>query len=287
MSHLPSSLQALGFEEHVVSRHLRIIIPPLCQIAVGTFLMGSDPSQDHQSRPDELPLHQQYHAAFAIGCFPVTVAEYAIAVHAHAVPVPSGWPRMLMNLDHPVVGVSWRDAQTYAAWLARVTQDSWRLPSEAEWERAARWDDHHKMAHIYPWGETWEPWRANVRPPPPLMHPSDVGRARIFLTPPTNDEPPPVVMPVGSFFSGVSASGVSDMAGNVWEWCSSLYQPYPYNASDGREDLTAEGERVVRGGSCADTPESARGAARGHLDPGVLSVHGGFRLVCEKTISQS
>jgi len=110
----------------------------------------------------------------------------------------------------------------YATWLAQVTGELWRLPTEAEWERAARGTD----GRIYPWGNKWDLAGANT-----------VEGKRGGTT------------PVGSYPSGASPSGALDMAGNVWEWTSSQYRPYPYNAGDGRERAESTGNRVPRGGA--------------------------------------
>jgi iron(II)-dependent oxidoreductase len=117
--------------------------------------------------------------------------------------------------NHPVVEPSWFGASAYCVWLGR------RLPTEAEWEKAARGTD----ARRYPWGG----------------HPPDKTRAQFGAG--WNE-----TAPVGRFVAGASPYGVLDLAGNVWEWVSSAYTPYPYDARDGREDPTAERVRGTRGG---------------------------------------
>src|SRR5262249_828090 len=151
------------------------IIPPVCEVPAGTFLMGSTQKGVHISEKPQCAINV---AAFAIGTYPVTVAEYLLAVTAGAVPEPQDpstgqgreylhasrftWTQQQQRPDHPVVCVTWNDARDYCQWLTRMTGDQWRLPTEAEWEKAARWDAAKQRARKYPWGERWDAQRANV-----------------------------------------------------------------------------------------------------------------------------
>lgn len=259
MSHLTStSLAELGFRGYMV-KGVEIILPPLCPVSGGAFPMGSNLAWDRTANKNETPQHRVLVDDFAIGQYPVTVAEYTCAVQAYALGEPPATPHtnlqeQLKRPDHPVVGVSWQDALTYAKWLAGLTGQLWRLPTEAEWEKAARGADRR----IYPWGDGFDYARCN-----------------------TEEGANPGTTPVGAYRyrDGASPYEVQDMAGNVWEWTSSLFEPYPYLPSDGRENLDATGSRVLRGGSWLDSSRYARAAYRVGEGGGPLGTDiVGFRL---------
>jgi formylglycine-generating enzyme required for sulfatase activity len=153
-----------------------------------------------------------------------------------------------------VVNVSWFDALAYCRWLRETTHQVYRLPSEAEWEKAARGTD----GRPYPWGSEFDKTRCNT---------FEAGMGH--------------TTPVDAYPAGASPYGVLDLIGNVWEWCSSLYADYPYNAADGREDLDAAGWRVLRGGSWFDAEWGARSARRLSGRPDAPSRNTGFRVVRE------
>ncbi len=253
----PQRLEDLDFESFVIGG-VEVIVPPLALIPAGIFQMGSDKSRDHEAYDYELPQHSVALDRYEMARFPLTVAEYACAVRAKAVgepPKPSyndvTWQKQLGRLDHPVVNVSWRDILAFVDWLRQVTGESWRMPTEAEWEKAARGTD----GRIYPWGDQWDALKANT---------SEAGKGS--------------TTPVGAYPQGASPYGCLDMAGNVWEWTSSLYQSYPYRADDGRENPQSTGNRVLRGGSWYSSPRNARAAYRFGSAPDVLYVSRGFRL---------
>jgi formylglycine-generating enzyme required for sulfatase activity len=162
----------------------------------------------------------------------------------------------------PVVGVNWYEAMAYAAWLARVTGKGYCLPSEAQWEWAARrrqkrtlWNWGNRSGRRYPWGDKWDGNKCNWR-------------GSGLNTP----------NPVGVYPHGVTADGLHELAGNVYEWTATLYRPYRYRADDGREAANVEGLRVVRGGSWYTDQRTVRCACRGWDDPWLWSRNRGFRL---------
>jgi formylglycine-generating enzyme required for sulfatase activity len=257
LSHLlPASLAQKQFVVRAYNG-VEVIIPPIITVLAGAFLMGSDKKQDTQAYDSELPQHTETLATYQIAIYPLTVAEYACFVKAtnRAAPPNAGavtWQKQLAERqEHPVVCISWNDALVYAQWLAQVTGEAYRLPSEAEWEQAARGTD----GRIYPWGNQWDKTRAN-----------------------TNDGGPGTTTPIGSYPQGMSPVGASDMSGNVWEWTNTLYKPYPYSATDGRENTQTAGNRVLRGGSWGTNPGVARAAYRNYSDPAYTNGNVGARL---------
>jgi formylglycine-generating enzyme required for sulfatase activity len=162
--------------------------------------------------------------------------------------------------NQPVIGVTWYEANAYCAWLAEVLGCPCRLPTEAEWEAAVR----GRGARLYPWGNRFDVSRANTV------------EGRVLGT-----------TPVGVYPDGVGQSKVWDGAGNVWEWTSTLYRPYPYQADDGREDPSASGRRVMRGGSWGSAGRAARCGFRGNDFPdGFYSLDFGFRVVHPGSLPQ-
>jgi formylglycine-generating enzyme required for sulfatase activity len=250
----PMSLRTLGFRGYIMDG-VECVVPPLCTVAGGVFIMGGDKMRDQTPQTPTLV------DGFSIGSHPVTVAEYACAVRAKAVREPPrghlgvDWQVQIQRLDHPVVCVSWQDAIAYTEWLASTTHQPWRLPTEAEWEKMARWDASAAQARMYPWGDTFEAALCNTQ------------ESNINTT-----------TPVGRYLAGASPYGAQDVAGNVWEWTSSLFKPYPYNAHDGRETLQSTENRVQRGGSWYHVARVARTAFRLAYGPTYFSTNVGFRL---------
>lgn len=215
-------------------------------IHAGPFTMGRDDGPE-----DERPAHVVNLPAFQIDRQPVTNREFAQFLNARGHSSPTGEryydfddnDARIHRVDgkyladkgfehHPVVEPSWLGAREYCAWRGK------RLPSEAEWEKAARGSDQRR----YPWGNE-APTRAHAQ-----------FAARFNET-----------APVQHFAAGASVYGVLNMAGNAWHWVSSAYRPYPYRADDGREDLTPGPVRATRGGGHDSSAEEITTTQRGRL----------------------
>lgn len=237
------------------------------EIPAGPFLMGSDPAVDPMATDTERWSRDSAQGmvdlpTFYISRYEVTVAQFLVFVRDTGFRTVDDALRE--RLDHPMGGVTWMGAVAYARWLdeklrlwpdtppalARLLREGWTidLPSEAEWEKAARGDD----GRIYPWGSEPRHERAN------------------FGTTTTTS--------VGSFDCPECPYGLADMGGNVWEWTRSPYEPYPFDPSPSRVDLDGEALWVMRGGSYADDGRGVRAAERGVSDPGARRPVVGFRL---------
>ena len=249
-----------------------IVRPPIefdwVTIPAGEFTMGSQKAKksgffdrllgnqiengDPMASDDETPQHTLYLPEYRIARVPVTNAQYLRFAQATKYKTPEDWTDGRIpdgKQEHPVVNVSWHDAIAFCDW-AKV-----QLPSEAQWEKAARGTD----GRIWPWGnQAPDKTHCNFN--------SNVGDTT----------------PVGAYPAGASPYGVLDMAGNVWEWTRSLWANYPYRADDGREDFgRKENERrVLRGGSFLNYLRyGVRCAYRFRLLPDLRPWYNGFRLL--------
>ncbi|HPH96568.1 MAG TPA: SUMF1/EgtB/PvdO family nonheme iron enzyme [Anaerolineaceae bacterium] len=243
--------------------------PRMIRIPAGRFYMGTSDKQvmklyNEQDwvrdwREDGLfRVEQPYHRItldeFEIGLAPVTNEEYFRFVWETSYRLPKGWIGFRFvegTAKHPVVNVNRADALAYCKWLGETYRTTYRLPTEAEWERAARGVD----GRIYPWGDSFDPWRCNT-----------LESAKGGTT------------PVGSYSpAGDSPEGAVDMIGNVWEWTNSLMAPYPYNPNP---ELPPNQRPlyVVRGGAWYYSKKLARCASREGVMPDYTSNSLGFRL---------
>jgi formylglycine-generating enzyme required for sulfatase activity len=256
------------------------------EIPAGQFRMGSDPQQDPQAQKKEQPQHSLHLERFFLARYPVTVAQFRLFVEQSG-HKPADESSIKGAPNYPVRYVTWYDAIAYCEWLTDALRqwaqtpaalrlnEGWAmtLPSEAEWEKAARGVD----ARLYPWGNEFDPDKANHKGTG-LENPSAVG----------------------CFPGGASSYGLLDMSGNVWEWTRSLWGEwdrqvgdfkstfgYPYQPDDGREDLSRSTKwgRVLRGGANYNDSDYMRCAFRNENVPLGRGGYDGFR-VCVSPISR-
>ena len=225
---------------------LEVLGHPLVFVPAGEFVMGSNGGAEDD------PQHTVMLHEYWIDLFPVTNAQFAQFVQATAYQAQGDWRGEFRagKERHPVVNVTWDDACAYAEWCGK------RLPTEAQWEKAARGTDGRE----YPWGNHWDGNHCNVS-----------GRG---------------TTPVGNYPAGASPYGCQDMAGNVAEWVADWYDPAYYSASP-REDPPGPAtgaRRVVRGGAWNSSQPDARAAARYDGAPDGRDDGIGFRLACSSPI---
>ncbi len=197
---------------------------PLVYVPEGPFIMGTHPTGRRKTDEEE-PQREVTLNAYYIGKSPVTDAQYAQFVEAtgHYPPRFHTDPRFNQP-DYPVVGVSWNDVQAFLGWLNTLTDEAYRLPTETEWEKAARGAD----GRAYPWGNEWDASKGNF---------AESGPRRLT--------------PAGSYPDGVSPYGCYDMAGNAYDWCNDWFHPQTYRYSPAQNPQGPIGGRrkVVRGGA--------------------------------------
>lgn len=264
-------------------------LPLFLHLPAEPFLMGT-PENDlsalakhyggtRESYREESPQHMLTLPASGVAQVPVTHRLYAAYIAATGAPPPLLWhdPHPPADLlDHPVVDVSWNDATAFCSWLTATCRQhtialhlaepgqrdsprrldpatvTVRLPSEAEWEHAARGSD----GRMFPWGHAFDNSNANTRENG-LSH----------------------TTPVGSYPTGASPYGLLDMAGNVWELTATLDALYPYQPGGGREaGADNVGRRIARGGCYMNPQGYARCATRFRFAPTVANAFLGFRL---------
>ena len=236
------------------------------RVPAGSFMMGS------RFNLRETPRREVYVDEFEIGHTPVTVIQYAAFLDGGAANAkfwseqgwawrmgtepgwgrrdrtqPDDWDRQKLNFQHPVTGLTFYEAEAYCHWLSANQNRLVRLPTEVEWEKAARGED----SRPWPWGEEFEPGIAN-----------------------TFEHNVSTVFPVGSFPRDVSPYGAVDMGGNVQEWTASEYRAAPDEAFPSYKDL-----RVARGGSWNDTAYGARTSYKHVYPEGYFYPFLGFRVV--------
>jgi len=210
----------------------------MVEIPAGPFTMGTD-----KGNPDEAPAHQVDVPAFQMDKFEVTNADFAAFVQVTGYQTDAEKNKASRTWrdeytsgkdNHPVVRVTWNDAVAYCKWLGK------RLPTEAEWEKAAR----GPKGYVYPWGNDWDATKANVK------ESGLRGTASVGSYPP-NDY------------------GLFDVAGNVWEWTDSWYQAYPGNTT--ADQFYGEKFRVIRGGGWFEEAPQVVMYNRNAADPNITA----------------
>lgn len=220
----------------------------LVRVPAGEFLMGSA-STDSDADAVEEPQHTLFLGEYLIGQYDVTNAQYAAFVQATG----RVWTKPVGKDTYPVVNVRWSEAVAFCEWASLVSGRKVQLPSEAQWEKAARGTDGRK----YPWGNE-APDANHLNFNNNVMDTTLVGRYS-----PQGDSP----------------YGAADMAGNVYQWTRSLKRAYPYQPDDGREVLQSRDWRIVRGGDYVVGRNSVRSASRVAYDPTSRDDGVGFRVV--------
>jgi len=233
-----------------------VIEEPLClPVPAGYFLMGSDEGQD-----EERPVHRVWVDAFEMAAFQVRNRDYAAFVESTAHRSPKHWTDpAFSHPDQPVVAVSWFDAVKYCEWLSAFSGGNYRLPTEAEWERAARGG---REGLVYPWGNE-----------PPSERPEYLARWGGEVRGP---------LPVGSAGgSEPSEYGIYNVSENVHEWCADWFRRDYYSQSPERNPHGTEtGERrASRGGSWRHQIKVSRCSARSSIPPAFEYADYGFRVV--------
>jgi formylglycine-generating enzyme required for sulfatase activity len=217
----------------------------MVSVPAGEFWMGCNEQAAKDCMADEKPYHKVYLDAFYINKFLVTQSEYNECVKSGKCRENRKYPGFTGDRQ-PVIGVNWDDAKAYCEWAGK------RLPTEAEWEKAARGTD----GRIYPWGNSIDATRANY-------YDSNIGKT----------------VNVGSYPAGASPYGALDMAGNVLEWVSDWYNENYYITSPGKNPKGPDSGkyRVMRAGSWSDLAAYLSVSHRFIIDPANQYYSKGFR----------
>jgi formylglycine-generating enzyme required for sulfatase activity len=229
-------------------------------VPAGEFLMGSAET-DPSASDDEKPRHLVYVDTFWIDKTEITNAQYRLCREAGACSEPQAQFIDFMDDPLPVVGIDWNQAKTYCEWVGA------RLPTEAEWEKAARGID----GRLYPWGNEFDGARLNY------CDTNCIADWRDFDA----DDGYRFTAPVGNYLAGASPYGVLDMSGNVWEWTADWYAADSYQRATYRNPTgPVEGlQRVIRGGSWYYQDKSVRIAKRHKDTPTSRYDNIGFRCL--------
>ena len=223
---------------------------PMAPIPAGEFWMGVDGMIGLE---DERPRHKVWLDDYGMDLYEVTTGRYARFLAATGRTPPWLWESVDLSIHatRPVIGVDWHDAEAYCRWTGK------RLPTEAEWERGARGTDERR----FPWG--------NQTPTADLANHALGARFSYSQA----------LMPVGHYVTGTSPAGLSDMAGNVWEWVQDWYGSTYYAHSPEKNPTGPElgTFKVLRGGSWSELPKYLLTYGRFKLPPGTRNAYTGFR----------
>lgn len=255
-----------GFKEYRNSKDGSIMV----LVPGGEFVMGSDDGEE-----DERPEHCVFLDSYYIGKYPVTVSQYNEFCEKTDCEMPEEPPWGWID-DHPIVNVSWDDAVAYCEWAAL------RLPTEAEWEKAARGVDKRR----YPWGDKTPDencanfggfQKTKLAPIPIVPSYVTLGKFEGGMTTAVDQYP-----------NGISPYGIMDMSGNVWEWVNDWYSKRSYKDSlkDNPKGVVRGRNRVIRGGSSDDGIEDLRTSTRHKCNPEKYFSNLGFRVSLSKVVSE-
>ena len=226
----------------------------------GTFLMGSRAAV---ALANEQPITQVTISRFYMARFPITNAQYERFDASHV-----GKRAPWANDQHPVIYVSAKDGEKFCEWLSQMERKRYRLPTEAEWEYAARGVE----SHTFPWGEVFDTGHyANFAD----------SKSTFSWRDPRIDDGWPQTSPVGHYPRGASPFGIEDMAGNVFEWTLDGLEGYKGKEVTNPRGPKNSAQRVYRGGSWKSRITSLRTTARSFNSPEYSSNDVGFRIVCE------
>ncbi len=255
-----ANLPAPTPRQEVLPNFTNFIGAQMICVPAGNFVMGSTALD---AAPNERPLTKVTLSRFFISRFPITNAQYEKFDPSHGRKRAPG-----AGDDHPVVYVSSLEAIKFCAWLSTRERKKYRLPSEAEWEYAARGTDNRR----YPWGAAER--RGDLA--------NFADKNTVFAWSERDvDDGYAESSPVGAFPLGVSPFGVEDLAGNVWEWCHDFFETYRGTLKINPRGPTAGAKRVYRGGSWKSRFNSLRTTTRGSNVPNYSCNDLGFRVVCE------
>jgi formylglycine-generating enzyme required for sulfatase activity len=235
-------------------------LPVLVAVPAGWFWLGASPG-DSLALEVEMPGREVYLGEFAIGRYPVTNKQYAHFVKATGHPMPVHWVNDQIPLgleDHPVVQVNSIDAYEYCCWLSQLRGQTYRLPTEAEWEKAARGALPDKRRYV--WGDEWHDKVCNTQE----LGTKQTTSALEFET--VNRSP----------------FGVVDLLGNTWEWTATWYEPHP--GSSHESPNYGHTYYILHGGSWKDRADNARISCRGRCRPDIRRGDLGFRVLFESIV---